>query len=257
MNKSEAVAKKYSFTAVEIEINHDCNRSCAYCPNSILERPNQGRMPEPLFVRIMEQLQAIGYAGRVSYHFYNEPLISPDLDRFVQLTKSYLPGSWIEIFTNGMLLTEVRVHELLELGVDKFTVTQHHTYQGDTRYAFAEVHRSLAPETKAKIKFQNYRNLVFTNRGGLLKNLGYCKKPTPLVLPCLIPSMVLVVTVNGNVVPCYEDYLEQNQMGNVTDQSLPEIWDSPKYRAFRESLRKGARAAFPVCRDCNCVMIIS
>ena len=63
---------------IEIEINHDCNRACAYCPNSSLKRKNQGQMSERLFLRLLGQLKEIGYRGRISYHFYNEPLLSPN-----------------------------------------------------------------------------------------------------------------------------------------------------------------------------------
>jgi radical SAM protein with 4Fe4S-binding SPASM domain len=245
--------REYSFIAVEIEINHECNRACVYCPNSVSERKNQGRMDEKLFLRIMEQLRSIGYKGRVSFHFYNEPLLSPDLDRFTALTKEFLPECRIELYTNGTLLTRERLETLIRLGVDKFTVTQHH---GKDPYGFGEIYPTLEPEIRERIKFQNFRDLIYTSRGGILKNVGHTKEKPPLSLPCYIPSMLVVITVNGNVVPCFEDFHEQNVMGNVNDQTLMEIWKSPKYVEFREGLKAKKRDSFPVCRDCNCVLII-
>lgn len=238
---------------VEIEINHDCNRTCAYCPNSILERPNQGRMPEELFILILEQLQEIQYQGRISYHFYNEPLLSPDLDRFVRLTKEYLPKCWIEIYTNGTLLDETRLNTLLSLGVDKFTVTRHH---GIKDFPFERIYARLEPPIRAKIKFQSYKDLLFTSRGGLMK-VGHTTQKPPLNLACFIPSTALVITVNGNVVPCFEDYLEKNVMGNVRENHLLEIWNLEKYKSFRQSLKAKKRDAYPVCKDCNCIRIFT
>src|SRR5689334_19415572 len=104
--------------SVEIEINHDCNRACAYCPNSKHERAEKGRMDRELFLRLMEQLRKIDYRGRISYHFYNEPLLSPDLEKFVACTKEHLPQAWIEIYTNGTLLNETRLSGLFKSGVD-------------------------------------------------------------------------------------------------------------------------------------------
>ncbi|MFM6929762.1 MAG: radical SAM/SPASM domain-containing protein [Bdellovibrio sp.] len=244
--------QEYSFKAVEIEINHDCNRTCAYCPNSMTERKHQGRMTESLFRQILGELKQLNYQGRISYHFYNEPLLSPDLDKFVLLTKEYLPQCRIEIFTNGTLLNEARLLDLITRGVDKFTVTKHHSTK---EYPFEDLLKTLSPEVRDKIKFQHYKDLILTSRGGLL-GIGYKEEKPPLNLPCFIPSMVLIVTVNGNVVPCYEDYNEENFMGNLKDKSLMEIWHSDKYRQFRKDLQQRKRDAYPVCRSCNCRMII-
>ena len=238
---------------VEIEINHDCNRACAYCPNSIAERPHQGRMPRTLFVRILSQLRELGYQGRISYHFYNEPLLSPDLDEFVGLTKEYLPKCWIEIYTNGTLLSQERFDRLLTVGVDKFTVTRHH---GIKDFPFTKVYESLDPSRRARVKFQHYKELYFTSRGGLMK-VGYAGKKPPLDLPCLIPTSALVITVNGNIVPCFEDYFEKNVMGNIAEQDLLSIWNSDRYKQFRDDLKNRKRSAHPVCDSCNCMLIIN
>jgi radical SAM protein with 4Fe4S-binding SPASM domain len=249
MNK----AKEYSFFKVEIEINHECNRVCVYCPNAIAERKNQGRMEEKLFVRIMEQLQSIDYRGSISFHFYNEPLLSPDLDRFTAIAKEYLPNSRIDLYTNGILLTRERLESLIDLGIGKFMVTQHH---GNEPYAFAELFPALPPEIREKIKFRSFRELVLSSRGGVLKNVGYAKEKPPFDIACYLPSTLMVITVNGNVLPCFEDFHEKNVMGNVSDQTIMEIWKSPKYVNFRESLKAKKRADFPVCRECNCVLIL-
>jgi radical SAM protein with 4Fe4S-binding SPASM domain len=240
------------FKAIEFEINHDCNRACAYCPNSIAERKSKGRMPEGLFVKVLSELKELSYQGRVSFHFYNEPLLSPDLDHFTTLTKSYLPRSRIEIFTNGTLLTEERFRTLVDLGVDKFTVTKHH---GEAELPLDSFYENLSEALKAHVKRQTFKELVYTSRGGLMK-VGYTKKIPPLDLPCFIPSSVLVVTKDGNILPCFEDYFEKNRMGNVTENSLVEIWNSEPYRDFRERLKKRKRQEFPVCDKCNCILII-
>lgn len=242
----------YSFMGVEIEINHDCNRACVYCPNSMTERKSKGHMPESTFLAILNQLRAIHYCGRISYHFYNEPLLSPNLDRYVSLTKEFLPNCRIELYTNGTLLSRERFDALLKFGVDKFTVTKHH---GKDEYLFDQVFASLSPIERKKVKFQNFRDLLFTSRGGLLK-VGYVKTKPPLPLPCYIPASVIVITVNGDVVPCFEDYHEENSMGNVLVNPLPEIWHSEKYKKFRDDLKANKRSEHPVCRSCNCQLIL-
>lgn len=240
------------FKAIEIEINHDCNRACSYCPNSIAERKSSGKMSEQLFNKIMTELKALNFQGRVSFHFYNEPLLNPDLDHFVALTKTFLAKCRIEIFTNGTLLTKDRLITLIDRGVDKFTVTRHH---GIKQLPIEAIYENLEPNIKSKLKLQSYNELIYTSRGGLM-NVGHTKKTPPLDLPCYIPSAVLVVTKDGNVVPCFEDYFEQNVMGNINDNSLEEIWNSEKYKNFRDRLKMKLRHELPVCKSCNNILIV-
>jgi radical SAM protein with 4Fe4S-binding SPASM domain len=61
----------------------------------------------------------------------------------------------------------------------------------------------------------------------------------------------MIVTLDGNLLPCCNDYFEKEVMGNVTDKSLTEIWNSPKFRQFRRDLMSGRRAEYSLCRECN------
>ena len=94
-----------------------------------------------------------------------------------------------EIYTNGTLLTEARLMTLLTLGVDKFIVTRHH---GIRNYPFEDLHKTLDPSIQSKIKFQGYKELRLSSRGGLVK-VGPAKQKPPLDLHCLIPSSLIVM----------------------------------------------------------------
>jgi radical SAM protein with 4Fe4S-binding SPASM domain len=209
-------------------------------------------MSRELFTSLMEQLRDIGFQGRVSYHFYNEPMLSPDLDLFVGLTREYLPRAVIELYTNGLLLERKRFDELRSLGVDKFTVTRHH---GVREFPFAQVYEKMELQDRERVRLLDYTDLELTSRGGILK-VGR-RTGEALDLPCLIPSLLMVVTVNGNVLPCYEDFEERNVMGNLQRNSLVEIWNSPEYRGFRDSLKRRQRQAHAVCKTCNRQSLIS
>ena len=97
------------FSAVEIEINHACNRRCSYCPNSISKRKNTGEIDPLLYERLMLELSRISFEGRISYDFYNEPLLHSDFEAVVARTRAHLPGAPIEVYTNGTLLTHARL----------------------------------------------------------------------------------------------------------------------------------------------------
>ncbi|MFC1752451.1 SPASM domain-containing protein [Thermoproteota archaeon] len=60
----------------------------------------------------------------------------------------------------------------------------------------------------------------------------------------LIPN----IHSNGMVVPCWHDYAEDVQLGNVYEKPLTEIWNSAKYRQYRKD--KHDQVSNPFCDAC-------
>lgn len=238
--------------AIEIEINSHCNLSCTYCPNADFERIEKGFMSPTQYEHIMKDLQKNNYSGRISYHFYNEPTLSPHLNDFVLMTKKYLPNAKAILFTNGLDLDAEKINQLSASGLDSFIITE----QMKTNLAnIDEASLEVSEDVKSKIKKKSFKKLYFTNRGGILENVGK-KMILPLTIPCFIPRSVMVITVKGNVIPCYEDFFQKHVMGNVFEKNITTIWTSEKYVTFRNELKKGNRALFEVCRDCNNSLIL-
>lgn len=240
------------FMGIEIEINSGCNKACSYCPNADHQRVEQGHMEESLYLILLKQLQDINYKGRICYHFYNEPMISPQLERFVSLSKKYLPQTRSELFTNGTLLSLKRFEALEKAGMDRFTVTKH---EETPNFIFEKTYSKLDNEQRKKVKLGEFESLIYTNRGGLL-DVGEKLRELPLQLPCYIPSCSLVVTLKGNVVTCYEDFYQKSVMGNIKETHIRDIWFSKEYVHFRESLKKGNRKDFETCSKCNNLQIV-
>ena len=230
---------------VEIEINHHCNRACSYCPNSVAARKEQGEMEPELFIRIMKELAFNNYQGSISYEFYNEPMLAKNFEWFVQTTRHYLPNNRIDLYTNGTLLSLEKFRTAHHLGVSRFIVTKH---QGINSYLFDDTFSQLTDEEKSIVIYQSYKDLKLTNRGGIVK--AGPDKALHLT-PCLIPEFLMVVTVLGNVLPCFEDFHEENIMGNIGSESLMDIWESNKFKSFRSNLRKGLRHLESPCKNCN------
>lgn len=66
---------------------------------------------------------------------------------------------------------------------------------------------------------------------------------------CEFPWTSMTIMANGNVVPCTQDYDTEMTMGNVREQSLKEIWNGPKYQAFRRAHITGDFTFNTKCRD--------
>src|SRR5579884_3424923 len=117
---------KDTIVAVEIEINSRCNRKCSYCPVSILPAPKAPKMmSEQVISRILEELARLPFEGRLSYHFYNEPLIRRDLEQIIKRFAERLPNAYQVLYTNGQLLTQKRYESLIQAGIHLIKITSH------------------------------------------------------------------------------------------------------------------------------------
>jgi radical SAM protein with 4Fe4S-binding SPASM domain len=68
---------------------------------------------------------------------------------------------------------------------------------------------------------------------------------------CLLPFSDMVVRANGDVTLCCYDILGAEVMGRITETSLAEIWNGPKYRALRLAMAEGRTEDIPdVCQRC-------
>lgn len=239
-----------SLKMVEIEVNHHCNKSCSYCPNSVADRKNTGEMSEELFLKIIKDLVAMDYRGSISYEFYNEPMLAKKIMWFVATTRKYLPHSMIDFYSNGTLLSREKLLELNDLGVTRFIITKHENVKN---YIFDEVYREIGPEIKDKIVYKHFTELRLSNRGGTVK-AG--PEAIPALTPCYIPSFLSVITVTGNVLPCFEDFHEEQIMGNITEQSMEEIWQSDNFTKFRLQLKRGQRHLHSPCKNCNRLQVV-
>lgn len=234
------------FDAVEIEVNSDCNRSCSYCPNSLEPRLERGEIESTLYLRIIEQLASIHFKGRISFHFYNEPLLCSELASYVRYARQKLPSAKIVLYTNGTLLSKTKFDKLIAAGVTRFIVTKH---EGVAKLELEDFIKELPEHLKELIFLRDYKNMPLTNRGGILPHLGF--KKLPHLLPCYIPSHVVSITLKGNILPCFEDVMQKEVMGNVAEESLMSIWHSSRYQEFRQKLRHGLRHKFDLCHKCN------
>lgn len=67
---------------------------------------------------------------------------------------------------------------------------------------------------------------------------------------CAYPSVRLMVTASGQVLPCCVDWRAEMVVGNVYEQSLKEIWNGEKITKLREELRAG-KFSSKICQRCT------
>jgi len=220
-------------SVVEIEIGVRCNRACSYCPNSTIGSTSSSSFMEiNLFERIMVQLSEIAFSGRLSFHFYNEPLMRKDLEVLVTIARRALPRAYLVLYTNGDLLTDARYSSLLEAGIDFFIVTRHDSER-------------MKPRLHQRVQFPP--DLDISGRAGAVAGVA-----EPLRRVCHAPSEMLIVLVNGDVVLCHEDARREVVVGNLDHSTIGDIWFGDYLERFRHHLMRGRRQeAGSICARCD------
>ena len=119
MNATKATnARQAQPSKLFVEVTTRCNLRCAMC---VKEAPGQGiaegQMSRETFARLapaLPRLEALVLNG------IGEPLLHPELERFVEAAKGAMPSSgWVGFQTNGQLLGPKRARSLALAGVDR------------------------------------------------------------------------------------------------------------------------------------------
>ena len=106
---------------VYIEVTNRCNSLCASCPltyDHFLPFEPKHHLTWPQFRRIVDQVPQI---ERAVLHGIGEPLLNPNLPRFVAHLKER--GAYVLFNTNAVLLDERRGDALCEAGLDELRVS--------------------------------------------------------------------------------------------------------------------------------------
>lgn len=103
------------FNKVEIETISRCNNICEFCPvNKNDDTRPFAMMEEDMFKKIIDQLADLKYTSCIALFSNNEPLLDRRLVDFAKYTKEKLPQNFMYIYTNGLLLTENLLNDLLK-----------------------------------------------------------------------------------------------------------------------------------------------
>ena len=232
------------FQKIEIEVSLGCNRRCTYCNLAFDRRENyvqarSKRMEWGLYARLISQLSDLQFEGVVCFHFYAEPLLNKKLGDYVALVRDELPRTQRVLYTNGDYLDAGRHAELTRAGMTLFFVTRHDN----------QIPAALEPVLARSNTVLDARAwMTLNNRAG---DLGASGDVRIRSLPCIYTSESIIVTIDGNVLPCSCDFRETMRFGNIRESHLRDIYASPACRTFRADLLQGRREQYTLCKDCD------
>lgn len=247
------------FSELSIETVGSCNRTCPTCErNSWPDRDavagrfgKQQRMPDDLFRKVVDDAVDMGFTGWVNLQHYNEPLQDPRIADLARYAKD--KGVFAEVYmhSNGDLLTP-RKAAALDGVLDKIVValydeTGGQPLLGEARDARREVIAGMFAKTRVEWATGFHIITHYSPYTNLAEWIGISRP-----MPCRREVQLrMIIDYRGEMLLCCEDITGLWKLGNVRDQSLADLWYSPKHTEIIETLAQpGGREAYGFCRIC-------
>lgn len=269
------------FHKVYLEISNICNLSCAFCPGT--KRPKKV-MHEEEFSIILEKLKP--WTDYLYFHLMGEPLCHPDLQRYLELADNQ--GFKVILTTNGTLLPKQQQMLLAAPGLHKINISLHAFEANDLSVpfeAYLDGCFSFGKAAEGK-KLTVYR---LWNQGGadtmndrILEQLErFFPKPWQkhrsgirigerIFLEygdkfdwpdlnaddggervfCYSLRDQIGVLCDGTVVPCCLDHDGDLALGNLLQEEMFDILETPRAKAIYEGFTNRI-AAEELCRKCG------
>lgn len=272
-----------------LEQTYRCNLRCGSCIHGhprLRNRYNLGIqcMPWNLFERIILEAERHGCPS-LAMHANDEPLLVRDLGKRVAFARKH--GFMdILITTNGLLLSDDRIKEIIDAGVTRILFSVDACTQKTYRKArggdLRTVMRAIAGVKKYRQKLRTRLPILrasfvptilnrhelepFKNRfSGIVDyidvqplavfreaNAGLIPADARRVTPfrCGQPWSTLVVRGNGDVLPCCSFYGTRIVLGNLYRNTLHGIFNSAFLKRMRSDFKIG-RYRHPACGICS------
>ena len=268
------------YSRAYVEITNICNMNCTFCHG---HRRLPRRMSREEFARVLEQLS--GKTNYIYYHLMGEPLTHPELPDFIRMAAD---GGFRSILTTNGTLLEKRGQALLDSGLHKVSISVHSFESGDAQAHRRYLEQIAAFAAKAaqggtivclRLWNRGFDGGLNDNTLAILQELlpgtwtentrGYRLRDRlflewgdrfqwPDLSAPLGPEQVFChgmrdqfgILCDGTVVPCCLDSEGVINLGNVFQQNLNEILQSPRARAMVQGF--GCRqASEELCRRCG------
>ncbi len=223
-----------------------------YCAaNPKFDRRDDKSMSEDTYHRIIDGLAEIKYNRRVSPYCNNEPLLDENIYSYIAYARKKLPEATIELKTNGTVLDDKKLKQLFDNGLDKLYVND---YQVSTRLSerLSDLYDKHKDLYKDKLSFGRS---LYSDQTGRTNRAGNNPSQTPLSEPrnyfCYRPFEMAVFTVDGKMTSCSNDFYLENNIGNIHNASLKELFTGERIQTLRKCLMEHDRSSFEACRKCD------
>lgn len=273
---------------VILEVTNTCNLRCRHChfhgQGAERKRP-LGSMKREVWEKVIEELASWPEPVALVTHGAGEPLLYFELYHLIRKVAK-IPNVSVGFMTNGMLLDRTWAERLVALQVDFIALSidgvipETHDYfrrHADLRIIEENVFRLIEEKRRqgSRLPVLNFNMVAYPEV--LNQTEDYVKKWLPHAetvtistfrpvgsrelwtgaplfrfRPCPLLYHQMVVSWDGKAGLCCEDINLDVPLGDVTDNSLREIYNSsPMLLAYRRAHENGKIGNLTLCRDCH------
>ncbi len=261
---------------IQIETILGCDAECPFCPQKTIDR-TPVVMSETTWKKIVDDTRGLGITYRP--FLQNEALIDKRLPAIVKYIKED-PTARAEINTNGNLLDAKRGDALIEAGIDlvRFSIDafSNETYAAcrvglDYRKVVDNVNRFIeaAARTRGKVVTEVRMIDMESSRHEQRDFIDYWSARADRALivplyhwpwddgvemvrkPCLKMREEMFFYTDGRAVLCCWDIAGRAVIGDVTKESVLEIWNGAARHGYAEYLSRGERDKILLCSRCD------
>lgn len=237
------------FTSIEIETVNTCNGQCSFCPVNISSDPRTHiTMQRSLFEKIIKELKALDYSGRIGLFSNNEPFLDKRIIDLSKYTREQLPHAYLYLYTNGSLLTLEKYKEIIQC-LD-FIVIDNYDDTGEIYPIISEIitlcEQNEVLDKKTLISIRRQTEVLYT-RGGNAPNRDTIE---PLNMTCSLPFQQMVVRPDGKLSLCCNDAYGEMTLGDISINTILDEWYGTPYENIRKNLL-GGRKKCTLCKKCD------
>lgn len=256
---------------VSLETQALCNARCAFCPYPTLERIGT-KMPDDLLDKIVVEMGSFSLPFYFSPFKVNEPFLDKRLIPLCRRVNEEVPNAYIRLFTNGSALTDRHIDEVAGLKriVHLWVSLNHHDpveYEklmgldfNITTRRLDSLHSRDFPHPVVVSRVgpdQDFVDFV-TSRWPKFKVanikrdawIDFTNPHDPEVpeTPCG-RWWEINITATGKCALCCMDGEARFGFGDVTKQTMLEIYNHPTLRAWRDGMHR--KQAGDPCSRCS------
>lgn len=262
---------------LDIELTNLCNMKCVMCPtgNGTVKR-KKGYMSIPILEKVLNEAEE--NRAPVRYIRWGEPMLHPDFAEVI--IESKMRNLISHINTNGKILDEEWMKFFIEVGLDsvKFSFQGinkggYETYRNsrcfhkllekikqfyalrdtmESRWPFIQIGTTITTEPQYMVdqfvsQVDSFTDAVYIGRTRDLQQ----KLPSGEQY-CECPEVFDKLSINydGTVSACCGDYDNFTIIGDVTTQSLQEVWEGAPLANFRKMVLEYRHHQNYLCSRC-------
>ncbi len=267
---------------LSVELTNNCNLRCRYCTNPTTLR-SRGMMSEATFCRLVEALRE-GGVSRVALCGNGEPTLHPRYADYIGRLSPAVP--WVSLTTNWQCISDDIAIATLQYAREINVTVDGASKDGyEARRVGGNFERLLHNLRRLLVLKRSIGSPALVNvrvmlgvsdqvleeetlhfwrpYGDVVSKqyiLDFGGSTVPGFTPvskgrCTLPFKKLDVHWNGDVNLCSYAWIQTGRpegalLGNISDTSLFEMWNSKMMRQYREGHRRATEGAIPICRGC-------